>query len=244
MLLPSPGLSYCTVKHPEDSYPFAGFLENLKSLQYFCSNFQNSTPTYITDQIVRSISIHNLLPELLSQSAAKWSTGRVMTSPRREGGVCTQMAPAVSRSFARVVGTSTAFSWNYGHTNLKQCISCSNGTRLQEFSNASGFVVSFLNAFMCFGQLYFFFSNETLFWLIGFVTRQNSRLWTAENPQAVCQKPSGSVEGRCVVRRVSKADYGTIDVWGDRAARYAVRIVWPSSFPVGRIWNVVLVSEC
>jgi hypothetical protein len=32
-------------------------------------------------------------------------------------------------------------SWNYGRTDFKQCISCNNGIRLQEFNIAIGFVV-------------------------------------------------------------------------------------------------------
>jgi hypothetical protein len=32
-------------------------------------------------------------------------------------------------------------SWNYGRTDFKQCISCNNGIRLQEFNIAVGFIV-------------------------------------------------------------------------------------------------------
>jgi hypothetical protein len=31
------------------------------------------------------------------------------------------------------------YSWNYGRTDFKQCISCNNGIRLQEFNTATGF---------------------------------------------------------------------------------------------------------
>jgi hypothetical protein len=40
-------------------------------------------------------------------------------------------------------------SWNYGCTNLKQCISCNNETQLQEFNIAIGFVVLCMKRFMC-----------------------------------------------------------------------------------------------
>jgi hypothetical protein len=45
-------------------------------------------------------------------------------------------------------------SWNYGHIDFKQCISCNNGIQLQEFNIATGFVVfcvkgCFLNGLLC-----------------------------------------------------------------------------------------------
>jgi hypothetical protein len=40
-------------------------------------------------------------------------------------------------------------SWNYGRTDFKQCISCNNGIRLQEFNIAIGFVVLCVKGFMC-----------------------------------------------------------------------------------------------
>jgi hypothetical protein len=40
-------------------------------------------------------------------------------------------------------------SWNHGSADLKQKISCNNGTRLQEFSIAISFVVLCVNRFVC-----------------------------------------------------------------------------------------------
>jgi hypothetical protein len=40
-------------------------------------------------------------------------------------------------------------SWNYGRTDFKQWISCSNGIRLQEFNIAISFVVVSVKGFMC-----------------------------------------------------------------------------------------------
>jgi hypothetical protein len=40
-------------------------------------------------------------------------------------------------------------SWNYGRTDFKQCISCNNGIRLQEYNVAISLVVLSVNGFMC-----------------------------------------------------------------------------------------------
>jgi hypothetical protein len=40
-------------------------------------------------------------------------------------------------------------SWNYGRVDFKQCISCNNGIRMQEFNTAIGFIVLCVKGFMC-----------------------------------------------------------------------------------------------
>jgi hypothetical protein len=63
---------------------------------------------------------------------------RLVTKFRETGSVCLWQV-LIQRQNGR----------NYGRTNFKQCISCNNGIRLQEFNIVIGFVVLCVKGFMC-----------------------------------------------------------------------------------------------